>query len=146
MADDLVSLTMDCGCRVMARGDRVAAAICGLHSMAQAMKRILGTIVMQLDHDVDQLPPHSVLAFESLEEARDILARADKAMPDDGRGLKITCCGLPLEESSLPDSSVHDPDGGFQLFNLVCEICGATYNLSGAPGEEEAEAADGGSK
>lgn len=136
-SDEVTSVTLDCGCRVFSRSDRVAAARCGLHSTAPALKRVLETIVRQLEHEEDLLPSGlRPVGLELLHEARGVLRRAG-SVPE--KGLLVTCCGQPLEDSHLPHSSEHEPDGGFQLFNLVCEICGGTYNISGAPGEEEAE-------
>ncbi|MBI4161727.1 MAG: hypothetical protein HY509_04690 [Acidobacteria bacterium] len=67
------------------------------------------------------------------------------AEDEPAQGLRITCCGGPLEESSFPDSSdgyYPGPDGGFEWYGLSCPRCKMEYAVKGyAPDDEDEEAA-----
>ena len=68
------------------------------------------------------------------------------AEEEPAQGLRITCCGGPLEESSFPGSSdgyYPELDGGFEWYGLYCPRCKMAYTVMGRPAEDEEDEEEG---
>lgn len=62
------------------------------------------------------------------------------------QGLKISCCGGPLEERRVPgsgDGYDPEPDGGFAWYGLYCPRCKMEYTVMGGPAEDAEDEEEG---
>jgi hypothetical protein len=62
------------------------------------------------------------------------------------QGLRITCCGGPLEARGFPgsrDGYSPEPDGGFAWSGLSCPRCKMEYTVRGGPAADAEDEEEG---